>query len=470
MRSSMKILPFSLRRLPLRKPLAAAVLLCALAAAASAQTVPTLSALTTNPTVAVSGQPFFFTLTGTNFDPATVQVVISGPGCTPCLIANGQLASKTATTVSGGTLLATAGNYTMAVQNGTGTASNTQALQVSTPGPVLPSSLTFNYQSGGQVPPAQTLSLQSPGGTGLQTSYSVDFPTVNWLTASPTGGLTPATVSVSITPVNLAPGTYNTTLGIRFAGGTNVSVPITLNVQVVTGGGTGNPNQVLSHIADSQGWQTTIVLVNHDTEPAPYSVRFYGSQTTGRSASVPLEMAFTGLAGRTSLVDGTIPVGGIRVIQTVGNDNVLNMGWAELVTNKNIQGSSVFRDRNGRQEAAVALTNGVRAFLLPFDNTGGRVTSFALINTNPSQPVTVTATVRDENGTQLNQVNIPLQPRGHVATETTVQFPLSANQRGVVEFVTTNADISGLGIRFDAPPTTPGAARPFTSFPVQPRR
>lgn len=434
---------------------------------------PTLTSFTTTPTAALAGQPFIFNAQGTNFDPASVQVLISGPGCTPCTVANAQLVTKTATTLQGSTLLATAGDYTVTVQNGSGPQSATQPLRVSTPGPVIPNSLTFNY-SGGALPPAQTLTLSSPGGGSTQSTYIIDFPTATWLSVTPRGpavvsASSPATITVTATPTGLLPGTYNSVLNVRFDAAI-VNVPVTLVVQGVVGGG-GNTNQVLSHIADSAGWQTSIILVNHDADPSPYSLRFYGSQTTNKAASLPLEMSFAGLAGRSTLVEGIIPAGGTRTITTAGTDSSLNMGWAELVTSKNIQGSSIFRDTAGRQEAAVGLTTGVRAFLLPFDNSQGRVTAFALINTNPSQPVTVTATVRDENGILLGSpVTIALLPRGHVATETTVQFPGSNNQRGSVEFSTANPDITGLGIRFDAPPTTPGAPRPFTSLPVQPRR
>ncbi len=438
--------------------------------AEAAVVTPTLSTITTTPTAVLAGQPFIFNLGGSNFDPNVVQVLFTGPGCTPCTVTNAQLVTKSANAIQASTSITTAGNFTVTVQNGaSGTQSSGLALIVSTPGPVVPSSLAFNY-AGGANPTPQILSLQSPGGTGAQTSYSIDFPTVNWLSVSPTGGLTPANVTVTATPASLTPGTYNTQLTIRFAGGTNVNVPVTLTIPVGGGGGgTTNTNQVLSHVADSAGWQTTIILVNHDAEPAPYSLNFYRTQDSNLQAA-RMDLAFAGLAGRTSLVEGIIPANGSRTITTAGLDAALNVGWVELITTRNIQGSSIFRDTNGRQEAAVALTSGVRAFLLPVDNTVGRVTSFALVNTNSGQPATVNVTARDENGIVLGASVIPLGLRGHRATESTVLFPVLNGQRGSIEFSTVNADITGLGLRFDAPPTTAGAPRPFTSIPVQPRR
>jgi hypothetical protein len=87
--------------------------------------------LTTSPNPPVTGQQFSFTITGSNFDPLTAQVLISGPGCSPCTVPNGLLTSKSATTISGPVTLNTAGSYTLTVQNGSGTtASNGQPLTI----------------------------------------------------------------------------------------------------------------------------------------------------------------------------------------------------------------------------------------------------------------------------------------------------------------------------------------------------
>lgn len=329
-----------------------------------------------------------------------------------------------------------------------------------------PSQLSFTTPTSATAPPPQIVAINSPTGVGTQFGYSIDFPTVTWLTVSPLSGTAPTQVSVSVNPFGLTQGNYSTTLTVRYAGlATTASIPVTLGIGTTPGGSTGG--QMLSHIADSAGWQTSITLVNLDSAAAQFSLRFYGSQTTGRAAGAALDMSFVGLAGRTSLVEGTIPAGGSRTITTAGTDAQLNMGWVELATTANLRGSAVFRDTVSRQEAAVTLTNPVRSYLLPFDNTSGRTTSFALVSTNPSTAISVTATVRDENGTTIGSTTLPLNARGHVATETTAQFPGTLGQRGVIEFSTANPDISGLGIRFDAPATS--GPRPFTSFPVLPR-
>lgn len=52
-----------------------------------------------------------------------------------------------------------------------------------------------------------------------------------------------------------------------------------------------------------------------------------------------------------------------------------------------------------------------------------------------------------------------------MATEVVSQWPATADRRGVVEFTTSRADITGLGLRFDQ--IQPGRARAFTTIPMQ---
>jgi hypothetical protein len=98
---------------------------------------PTLTALVTSPSSPAAGQQFTIDISGNNFDPSTVQVLFTGPGCTPCTIANASLTTKNAALLIGPTTLSTAGNYAVTVQNGSsGTQSNSLPLTV---GAVTPS-------------------------------------------------------------------------------------------------------------------------------------------------------------------------------------------------------------------------------------------------------------------------------------------------------------------------------------------
>jgi hypothetical protein len=91
---------------------------------------PMLTGITTSPSQPVEGKAFAFALSGSNFDPNSVVVEFSGPGCTTCIIANSALSSVTSTTLSGSATLAV-GSFTVLVQNGSGILSNGLSLTVS---------------------------------------------------------------------------------------------------------------------------------------------------------------------------------------------------------------------------------------------------------------------------------------------------------------------------------------------------
>src|SRR5208337_1565760 len=80
---------------------------------------PSLTTVATNPGPPEAGQQFTFSLSGSGFEPSTVQVLFNGPGCSPCAVANNVLATKTSATIVGTTSLATAGSFTVTVRNGT---------------------------------------------------------------------------------------------------------------------------------------------------------------------------------------------------------------------------------------------------------------------------------------------------------------------------------------------------------------
>ena len=198
-----------------------------------------------------------------------------------------------------------------------------------------------------------------------------------------------------------------------------------------------------------------------DTEPAPATLRFWKDDDGS-----PLRLQIEGVIGSASeTFAATIPVGGSLTLITRGLDPAASQGWAELATTKKIGGLAVFRQSvPGRpdQEAGVAIATSVNRFVLPFDNTQGFVTSMALVNTNGAQAVLVSVAARDETGVQIATDSLRLGPRGHAAIALQDRFPSLANRRLVVEFSTTNADLSGLGLRFN-----PSGA--FTSFPIFPK-
>jgi len=133
-------------------------------------------------------------------------------------------ASSTATT--GNSLVTVTGTYgslthTATIMLTVNSASSTSSLAVS------PMSLTFNYQSGGSTVGAQYLKVSDTSG---KIWYSVSTSGGSWLTASPTTGKTPSTVTVSIRAGNMSQGTYSGMIQVSAQGTGSVSIPVMLNV------------------------------------------------------------------------------------------------------------------------------------------------------------------------------------------------------------------------------------------------
>lgn len=99
-----------------------------------------------------------------------------------------------------------------------------------------PTALTFNYQIGGTSNIVQKSINLTSGSGAPNLNYSVTAGTSNggqqWLSAGPTAGVTPGTVTATVNPGGLPAGLYQGTILITAPGSStpSVSVPVTLNV------------------------------------------------------------------------------------------------------------------------------------------------------------------------------------------------------------------------------------------------
>ena len=89
-----------------------------------------------------------------------------------------------------------------------------------------PASLIFDAVAGAAAPASKNLSITATGAAATFTAAS----NAPWLSAAPTGGTTPATVSVTVNTTGLAAGTYSATLTFSAAGVSTATIPVTLNV------------------------------------------------------------------------------------------------------------------------------------------------------------------------------------------------------------------------------------------------
>ncbi len=96
-----------------------------------------------------------------------------------------------------------------------------------------PATLSFTQTSGGAAPAPASVALTSSGGA---VSFTVSATTTSggtWLSVTPSGGTTPANLSILANGAGLPPGTYDGTITVVSAGATNT--PLNIRVSLVVG-------------------------------------------------------------------------------------------------------------------------------------------------------------------------------------------------------------------------------------------
>ncbi|HVO96770.1 MAG TPA: BACON domain-containing carbohydrate-binding protein [Bryobacteraceae bacterium] len=91
-----------------------------------------------------------------------------------------------------------------------------------------PSSLTFTYLTSGSAPAAQNVSITNLAGSAI--AYTVGSISQSWLSVTPSSGTTPGSISVSVTPQSLAPGSYTGSFTLSSPSAPSVVFNVTLNV------------------------------------------------------------------------------------------------------------------------------------------------------------------------------------------------------------------------------------------------
>lgn len=130
----------------------------------------------------------------------------------------------------------------------------TPAAGGSTPGlSSSPSTLGFSFTAGGAAPASQSLIIASTGSVLSFTAALSTSSGANWLSVSPSSGVTPATLNVSVNPSGLSGGSYTGTITLTPSGGTAVPVPVTLTVTAA-----GAPTISAGGIVNASGYQTTL--------------------------------------------------------------------------------------------------------------------------------------------------------------------------------------------------------------------
>jgi hypothetical protein len=194
---------------------------------------------------------------------------------------------------------------------------------------------------------------------------------------------------------------------------------------------------------DGGGWQTTLVLANTTASAATASLTFYKETGAGGGATEPWTPTF--LEG-SSTQNLSLAAGATFFLHTPGTSSTLTQGWGQAIASDGVQIYTVFRTTAGGQGTAPAVAIG-NHILVPYDNTAGNVTSFAVANpTNASETVSVSF---QSAGGAISQASLTIPANGHQAFTFPTQFPGTTNGQGLAEFYAANGGLSLIGLLFD---------------------
>ncbi len=239
--------------------------------------------------VSSSGAILSFTAAASIFGGGTWLSVAPTTGITP-----GQIQVS----VNGSAL--SFGTYTGSILISAPGASNTPqvvpiTLTVTTPPTVTanPSALTFNATTSGTAPASQTFELRSAAANvTFSATTSVTGGFQNWLTVTPLSGTTPATLTVSVNPQNLQPGTYTGTVSLNVGLAAPIAVSVVMTIQQVN-------QPVISEVINSASLLPTALT--------PGMILAIRGQNLGPATLVQMRPAPVGTVADTSL-------SGVRVL------------------------------------------------------------------------------------------------------------------------------------------------------------
>ena len=241
--------------------------------------------------------------------------------------------------------------------------------------------------------------------------------------------------------------------------GTNSPVSATLTIAgisfTIQEGASTTPNFVgsMPHVVSDGGWSTTFTFVNKSASAAQTRLNLYNpsgnplplSLTLPQQSPNPttLNAANQNLAGNASWI-----------VQASGTGPQFVEGSAQLASTGAVDGFAIFRFNPSQQEAVVPMeTRNASSYVLAFDNTNGVLTGVAIENISTGSSG-IPVNIRDDAGNLIGSPVLTVAPNGHTSFVLSTQYPVTANKRGTVEFVTTPlSQISVLGIRYTPPGT-----------------
>lgn len=316
-------------------------------------------------------------------------------------------------------------------------------------------------------------------------SVSVGYPPV---TLAATGGSPPYTWSaLPAGPVNSFPtgmtissagvisglptatGQFSPTVRVTDTAGSiatqQFNLTVAAAVSLVTHAG------VISQVAAGEGWDTTIYLVNTSATAIGSAIVNFRNDIGSPLflAVTTLQQAFSQSITASSLTFIMNPATTVTIHTTAPETAGLQQGWADIAATPGVGSYAIFRQTlpNGVVAEGTSAQQGnfQPSLIMPFDNTSNNTTTVGIVSLS-SSPVTITATIWDENGVFVGAPqSIPtLNPLGHTAFAIPALFPATAGKRGFVRFDNSTRDgLSGIGFSFGSQ-----LGGSFTSVPTLP--
>ncbi|MEQ1946915.1 MAG: hypothetical protein ABL995_06990 [Bryobacteraceae bacterium] len=282
-----------------------------------------------------------------------------------------------------------------------------------TPGTAVATGTTYSTPHPGIAGSASDTKAISTPTTSLQTKY-IGFSLANPMTSS--GGT--ITIISGGAEAQCAINSCLSVSGLRtFVGGS-----VTTNAPV-------NNTKILSQFADGGGFTNTIVLTNPTGYDVPCLVTM--RKDDGSALAVSLN-ADTAASVRTVVV----PAHGVKFLVSSGTGSA-QTGWVQVDNASQIGVMGTYRLRlNGFPDSEATVggeSPGNLGFGMPFDETQGFSTGFALVNPSRTSSAVANFVFYNESGTQIfADSSTTLAPSGHTSFMIRDRFPAVGNARGVV--------------------------------------
>ena len=167
-----------------------------------------------------------------------------------------------------------------------------------------PTALTFQYQTGADLPAGQQLLVAS----AIPTTFTITPTSLGgWLRVTQTNGSTPSSITISVSPLGLVAGSYTGSLSIQSVTAGQISIPVTLTVTTPTSFASSPASLGFSHRLGSTLPPSQIIKISSGTATSRFntSVRI----ATGNWLSVTPVEAFTPSDVTVSVDPTILPVG-----------------------------------------------------------------------------------------------------------------------------------------------------------------